>query len=649
MKSIIFIYFLFIGFVLPAKASNCDVNADGRVNYNDATLCFEKYMENCPGTSGIPCEDRECDINGDGETTPADAQQIYWMYQGRETLCRPWKDCGRAKAYQIRAKESLELLSGSMETYHSEMNRYPDSIEALEAFVRYDSPYSFSIESGVGGDPLKYRLTARSKAPGIMGHGEGDDVWRFENQGIGFAHVVDGWSSCPVRPEDLCWECGRKQEAILRTLQAIFYRQEAYRAELGTYADSLDQLSYELPSWSVLYDYEIIFTNISQDSFLVTAISNEPGVGNGGRGDDQWSINQDFELAHHANPCPGCLDVFGYCDHCQTIQAAARQSLRSIGRRIETHIEQNGILPDSLAQIGFQPIGPAARYSFLYVKKNPENSPSFSFTVKAVSKEPGIRGKGEGDDVFQINSKAELTHIKNACAHCRENSSECLQCRIVQVRAQYQMGAIRTKLEANFKKTGSYSASFSQIGYEPNPDDTHSYQIMADNQSTPKSYQIIARSKGKTFMGWEEGEDTWAMDDQGKIRPILDPCAHCLLQDIYIYFADFACRAKQGEAKQILGALAKYQEAHMAKYNRPAEGMEELEINVGFTLHSGAAYYEFSTNALGRAEFSATATSKAPGIGWNPGTGWGGAGDDLWTINRGNQGINLENQVNGCE
>ena len=61
---------------------NGDVNGDGEITPLDALCAFEKYLEICPTSCDIPCEDVCCDVTQDGECTPADALCIFQKYLG---------------------------------------------------------------------------------------------------------------------------------------------------------------------------------------------------------------------------------------------------------------------------------------------------------------------------------------------------------------------------------------------------------------------------------------------------------------------------------------------------------------------------------------------------------------------------------------
>lgn len=74
---------------------------------------------------------------------------------------------------QTEAKIMLSNIGKWQEVYWAEHDTYADSIETLgfgtKGNIRYDYVMSDSSKTG-------YKITATSKAPGLCGKGEGDDV-----------------------------------------------------------------------------------------------------------------------------------------------------------------------------------------------------------------------------------------------------------------------------------------------------------------------------------------------------------------------------------------------------------------------------------------------------------------------------------------
>ncbi len=59
---------------------NGDVNGDGEITPEDALCAFETYLERCPTSCDIPCEEVCCDVTQHEDCTPADALCIFQKY-----------------------------------------------------------------------------------------------------------------------------------------------------------------------------------------------------------------------------------------------------------------------------------------------------------------------------------------------------------------------------------------------------------------------------------------------------------------------------------------------------------------------------------------------------------------------------------------
>jgi hypothetical protein len=59
-----------------------DISGDSEITPQDALCAFETYLQLCPTTCGIPCEDVCCDVTQDVDCTPADALCIFQEYLG---------------------------------------------------------------------------------------------------------------------------------------------------------------------------------------------------------------------------------------------------------------------------------------------------------------------------------------------------------------------------------------------------------------------------------------------------------------------------------------------------------------------------------------------------------------------------------------
>jgi type IV pilus assembly protein PilA len=102
-------------------------------------------------------------------------------------------------------------------------------------------------------------------------------------------------------------------------------------------------------------------------------------------------------------------------------------------------------------------------------------------------------------------------------------------------------------------------------------------------------------------------------------------------------FLNYQCKAKQSEAKQSLGTIAKNQEAYVSEFNKYADQISKL----GFTVKGEGSkrYYTYNITASTSSTYIADATSMSNGI-------KGTAGDDQWTIN---EKLALKNDKNACQ
>jgi len=102
-------------------------------------------------------------------------------------------------------------------------------------------------------------------------------------------------------------------------------------------------------------------------------------------------------------------------------------------------------------------------------------------------------------------------------------------------------------------------------------------------------------------------------------------------------FLNYQCKAKQSEAKQSLGTIAKNQEAYVAEFNTYANS----SFKMGFAVKGEGSkrYYTYSYPTATASTYVAKATSMAKGI-------KGTAGDDEWTIN---EKLALTNTTNACQ
>ncbi len=94
-------------------------------------------------------------------------------------------------------------------------------------------------------------------------------------------------------------------------------------------------------------------------------------------------------------------------------------------------------------------------------------------------------------------------------------------------------------------------------------------------------------------------------------------------------------KARQSEAKQSLGTIAKNQEAYFFEFGMYADSLEKLR----FAVKAEEQKYTYSLS-LSKSGYTATAISKTPGINMC------GEGDDVWTMN---QSLTLENVRNAFQ
>ncbi|MFP4307142.1 MAG: type IV pilin-like G/H family protein [Desulfococcaceae bacterium] len=618
------IIFLFSTNASPVFGADCDINGDGGIDEADVQLCLELYLNVCPTTFAISCSELSCDINGDGETTPADAQQISWHYLGRESLCEDMTPCKQCRSKQDRAKDALNIIMMGMEAYFAENDYLPSSLEELSIMLDDTANYTYEIQSSFNEDAWEYQATARSKSPGIMDGGEADDIWisTAANSTLTVTNEKDGCGPCPPDPREPCGRCRDRQIEAKRSLGTIAKGQEAYFAEFGTHADTLEKIGFILRG-DPLYRYSL--SNVSDSTFLATASSVEPGIMNGGAGDDVWTIDHQREIRHLVDACP-----YSGCSDCTESQEAMKRSLLAIAKNQEAHLLEHGRLADSLEQLGYLSSGYLARYAYQYTKTS-----GGEYTVTATSKPPGIMNGGEGDDKWSIDQNFELIHLRDACSFCMADAKDCNICRSLQTLSVNKMSLIRDKLLAFYQSNGFYADSLSEIGYEVNPYDRHTYTISSDNSSSTKTFLITAQSKEPGIMTWGAGDNIWTMDQDGRLEMVLNPCPNCPRDEVF--FPGYECKRRQSEAKQALGTITKEQEIYRLENGAYADSIEQLGFQESNPEQSR---YEYSISLFGPTSYTAIATSRFPGI-WN-----GGVGDDIWTTDRNRL---FRNPVNGCD
>ena len=94
-------------------------------------------------------------------------------------------------------------------------------------------------------------------------------------------------------------------------------------------------------------------------------------------------------------------------------------------------------------------------------------------------------------------------------------------------------------------------------------------------------------------------------------------------------FLTYQCKAKQSEAKQALGTIAKNEVAYNAEYDTYTLNL----TNIGFSTQ-GNARYEYNVSDADTTTFIASATGQINGT------------LDAWKIN---QSLELDNDTNACQ
>jgi len=99
-------------------------------------------------------------------------------------------------------------------------------------------------------------------------------------------------------------------------------------------------------------------------------------------------------------------------------------------------------------------------------------------------------------------------------------------------------------------------------------------------------------------------------------------------------FLNYQCKAKQSEAKQTLGTIAKNQEAYVSEFNKYADS----SVKLGFQVKGEKRYYTYSYSNISATTYTVCATS-IKGI-------KGTAGDDVWCMS---VPFKLINTKNACK
>jgi prepilin-type N-terminal cleavage/methylation domain-containing protein len=96
-------------------------------------------------------------------------------------------------------------------------------------------------------------------------------------------------------------------------------------------------------------------------------------------------------------------------------------------------------------------------------------------------------------------------------------------------------------------------------------------------------------------------------------------------------FLNYQCKAKQSEAKQSLGTIAKNEVSYLAEYDTYTDSL----TSIGFST-VGTTRYSYTVGNVSATTFTATASA----------VDLKGENDDAWTIN---QALDLANAPNACQ
>ena len=106
--------------------------------------------------------------------------------------------------------------------------------------------------------------------------------------------------------------------------------------------------------------------------------------------------------------CPICP----YCvDSCRSIQSEAKSVLGAVATGEETYFCEFGRFTNDLSIRHFKKAETNRYYNFSIQLSDD----SLSFLAFANSKAPGLKGCGEGDDVWTIDNKRTMSNPENAC------------------------------------------------------------------------------------------------------------------------------------------------------------------------------------------------------------------------------------------
>jgi len=227
------------------------------------------------------------------------------------------------------------------------------------------------------------------------------------------------------------------------------------------------------------------------------------------------------------NACYECPAPSGSsCEEYLEKQKEAKRSLGLISINQEAYYSENDIFANDTQSIGF-PVKETDLYEYLI------QSTGTSYIATAVSKEPGIIGKGRGDDIWTINEKVQLIHTVNAYPACPEITPDTLRSEIIKtsyyysnciIQQNFARQVLTTIAQAEnyfFSQNNKFASYLSQLGL-PYPNNSYYYWITVSNGGT--SFVATAKSKESGINGGGWGDDVWTINQNLELINVTDAC-----------------------------------------------------------------------------------------------------------------------------
>ncbi|MEZ4527750.1 MAG: hypothetical protein R2941_17665 [Desulfobacterales bacterium] len=215
-----------------------------------------------------------------------------------------------------------------------------------------------------------------------------------------------------------------KQNKAHRSLIDLVEIMRNHLARFGVLSDSPEVLGFKVKKESC-YQYRIHALNQTAKEFRVTATLKEPIVNAYGEPEtDSWTMDQNMRLTHSSVACvypnlpPNCPQT--WCVPCLWDQKQTQKNLTEIADLQMAYYAKFGKYADDFAQIEWTP-SVYDKYSYTV------SAAQDTFAARAESKAPGIRGYGEGDDIWNIDENYTLVNWTNACSECIPVSNSSLR------------------------------------------------------------------------------------------------------------------------------------------------------------------------------------------------------------------------------